>query len=214
MGKSSRQGSAGGEGYLEKFFTDQLKDIYYAEQKLVQALGTMRDAATTEELQDAFEDHMHVTERHCRRLEKVFESLGMRPEGKQCEAIEGIIREVESIIDETEEGSMTRDAALIMGAQKAEHYEIASYGGLVTFAITMGLYDEADLLDRTLIEEEMTDSMLTDIAENFINLEAEQEGGEFGGEEEEMEMGTEQQGKESNENEESEVEERHSVDVH
>jgi ferritin-like metal-binding protein YciE len=182
---SSGSAQMDGQQYLHKFFTDQLKDIYYAEQKLVQALATMRDAATTEELRDAFEDHLHQTERHARRLEKVFENLDMRPEGKRCEAIEGIIREVQEIIEETEEGSLTRDAALIMGAQKAEHYEIATYGGLVTFAITMGLYEEADLLDRTLVEEEITDNLLTDIAEEYINIEAELESMDVMGEEEE-----------------------------
>ncbi|HVU94600.1 MAG TPA: ferritin-like domain-containing protein [Puia sp.] len=192
---SGSSGSArmDGQQYLHKFFTDQLKDIYYAERKLVQALATMRDAATTEELRDAFEDHLHQTERHARRLEKVFERLDMRPEGKRCEAIEGIIREVKEIIEETEEGSLTRDAALIMGAQKAEHYEIATYGGLVTFAITMGLYEEADLLDRTLVEEEITDNLLTDIAEEYINIEAELESMEAMGEEEEGKIGEEEE---------------------
>jgi ferritin-like metal-binding protein YciE len=185
------QGSAKGGPYLQKFFVDQLKDIYYAEQKLTQALATMKDAATTEELQEAFEDHMHLTERHARRLEKVFISMGMKPEGKRCDAIEGIIREVETIIGETEEGTMTRDAALILGGQKVEHYEIATYGGLVTLAITMGFYEEADLLDRTLIEEVQTDLLLTDIAENYINLEAEHEGYEEEEDQEGMESAQE-----------------------
>ncbi|HVS97576.1 MAG TPA: ferritin-like domain-containing protein [Puia sp.] len=189
--RSSGEASEGGQHYFEKFFNDQLKDIYYAEQKLVQALGNMRDAATTEELQEAFEDHMHLTERHCRRLEKVFASMGMRPEGKRCEAIEGIVREVETIIGETQEGTMTRDAALIMGAQKVEHYEIATYGGLVTMAITMGMYEQADLLDKTLVEEEQTDFLLTDIAENYINIVAELEGQEAGEEEEHEGEGSE-----------------------
>jgi ferritin-like metal-binding protein YciE len=183
-GRSGGEKSAEGGGYLQKFFTDQLKDIYYAEQKLTQALSTMKEASTTEELKEAFEDHLHQTERHVRRLEKVFESMGQRPEGKRCEAIEGIIKEVQTIIEETEEGSMTRDAALIIGAQKVEHYEIATYGGLVTLAITMELYDAADLLDKTLIEEETTDLLLTDIAESYINIIAEEEGQESGGEEE------------------------------
>jgi ferritin-like metal-binding protein YciE len=102
--------------------------------------------------------------------------LGMKAEGKKCEAMDGIVKEAESIVKETEEGTMTRDAALIMAAQKVEHYEIASYGGLVQFALTMGLYEIADILDRTLREEEITDGMLTEIAERFINLEFEQEG--------------------------------------
>ena len=98
-----------------------------------------------------------------------------KAEGKKCEAIEGIAREVENIIDETEQGTLTRDAALIIAAQKVEHYEIATYGGLVQLAITMNLHDAADLLDKTLVEEEDTDARLTEIAENEINLRAEHE---------------------------------------
>lgn len=164
-----------GSSPLEKFFLDQLKDIYYAERIITQSLPTMQEAATTEQLKDAFEDHLTQTQRHIKRLEKVFESIGQKAEGEKCEAIEGISKEVESIIDETEEGTLTRDAALIIAAQKVEHYEIATYGGLVQLAITMELHDAADLLDRTLVEEEDTDARLTEIAENDINLRAEHE---------------------------------------
>jgi len=164
-----------GESHLEKFFLDQLKDIYYAENKITQSLPKMAEAATTGELRDAFEDHLHQTQRHIKRLEKAFESIGQKAEGKKCEAIEGIAREVENIIDETEQGTLTRDAALIIAAQKVEHYEIATYGGLVQLAITMNLHDAADLLDKTLVEEEDTDARLTEIAENEINLRAEHE---------------------------------------
>lgn len=160
---------------LHKFFVDSLKDIYYAEEAIVQALGKMMEAATTEELKEAFEDHQLQTKKHVSRLEKVFRTLEMEPEKKKCEAIEGIIKEGEEIIKSTEEGSMTRDAALIIAAQKVEHYEIASYGGLVQLALTMGHDKAADLLDRTLQEEEETDYGLTEIAENYINFEAEQE---------------------------------------
>lgn len=170
------QKKSNSEDGLENFFLNQLKDIYYAEQKITQALPKMRDAATTDELKEAFEDHLHQTQKHVKRLEKVFEMVGQKPEGKKCEAIEGITKEADSIINETKEGTMTRDAALIMAAQKVEHYEIATYGGLVQFAITIGLHDAADVLDKTLIEEEETDSLLTEIAENHINLAAEQEG--------------------------------------
>ncbi|MDP4259169.1 MAG: ferritin-like domain-containing protein [Bacteroidota bacterium] len=180
----SRQGKPAknersGEPLLEKFFLDQLKDIYYAEQKIAQSLPKMRQSATTEILQDAFEDHLLQTERHVRRLEKIFQTLGKKPEGKVCEAIEGIIREAETIIKETEAGTMTRDAALIIAAQKVEHYEIATYGGLVQLAITMRLDAAAELLDMTLVEEEDTDAILTEIAENEINLCAEHEGNEY-----------------------------------
>lgn len=161
---------------LEKFFVDQLKDIYYAEQHLVKALPEMKNAASSEELEDAFENHLKQTERHVKRLEKVFQLLKQEPEGKKCEAIEGLTKEAKSIISETKEGSMTRDAALIIAAQKIEHYEIATYGGLVQLAITMDLHRAAELLDKTLQEEEDTDTTLTQIAETSINVKAENEG--------------------------------------
>jgi ferritin-like metal-binding protein YciE len=161
---------------LEKFFLDQLKDIYYAEQQLVKALPEMQKAATTEELEDAFGNHLKQTERHVKRLEKVFQAINKTPEGKKCEAMEGLLKEARTIIGETKEGSMTRDAALIIAAQKVEHYEIASYGGLVQLAITMGLHRAAEVLEKTLNEEEETDSLLTEIAETYINIEAEEEG--------------------------------------
>ena len=163
----------------EKFFTDQLKDIYYAEQHLVKALPEMQQACTTEELEDAFENHLKQTERHIKRLERVFQLLDQKPEGKKCEAIEGLVKEAKSIIEETKEGTMTRDAALIIAAQKVEHYEIATYGGLVQLAITMNLHQVADLLDKTLQEEEQTDHTLTHIAETRINLMAENEEGQY-----------------------------------
>jgi ferritin-like metal-binding protein YciE len=160
---------------LEKFFMDQLKDIYYAEQQLLKALPKMEKACTTEELKEAFGDHLRQTEKHVKRLEKAFEIMGEDPQGKKCEAIEGLIKESESIIEETEEGTMTRDAALIMAAQKVEHYEIATYGGLVQLAITIGQHKASELLDKTLMEEEDTDHLLTTIAESHINIEAEEE---------------------------------------
>jgi ferritin-like metal-binding protein YciE len=185
---SARKFQPGSGQYLEKFFLDQLQDIYYAEQKIIQGLQQMQEAATTDQLKEAFEDHAYQTQRHCRRLEKVFDMLGQKAEGKKCEAIEGILKEAQTIIDETEEDTMTRDAALIMAAQKVEHYEIASYGGLVQMAITMGQYEVADILDKTLMEEEDTDLLLTEIAECEINVMAEFEGinaeqGEMEGEE-------------------------------
>lgn len=161
---------------LEKFFVDQLKDVYYAEQHLVKALPEMKNAATSEELEDAFDDHLKQTERHVKRLERVFKLLGKKAEGKKCEAIEGLTKEAKSIISETTEGSMTRDAALIIAAQKIEHYEIATYGGLVQLAITMDLHQAAEILDKTLQEEEDTDTTLTQIAETSINVKAENEG--------------------------------------
>lgn len=214
----SHEGQFQGQEYLEKFFLDQLRDIYYAEHKITQALPKMIESATTDELSEAFDDHLHQTQRHIKRLERVFETIGQKAEGKKCEAIEGIVREAEQIIEETEEGSLTRDAALIIAAQKVEHYEIASYGGLVQLAITMQLHEAADLLDKTLMEEEDTDALLTEIAENDINLQAENEGDEYswnatmiyssqGGEESEEEEEMGEEGEEESEEGENEDEE-------
>jgi ferritin-like metal-binding protein YciE len=162
--------------YLQKFFIDQLRDVYYAEKELIKGLEEMKNASTTEELEDAFDNHKKQTERHIQRLEKIFRVVGKNPEGKKCEAMDGLLKEARSIISETENGSLTRDAALIIAAQKVEHYEIATYGGLVELALTMRLNRAAELLDKTLKEEEETDSILTDIAETYINVDAEQEG--------------------------------------
>lgn len=163
--------------YLQRFFTDQLKDMYYAEKELLKGLELMKRSSTTEELEDAFEEHRKQTERHITRLEKVFQTIGKKPEAKKCEAMDGLLKEANTIINETTEGSLTRDAALIIAAQKIEHYEIATYGGLVQLAITMDLHRAASLLEKTLNEEEETDQLLTDIAESYVNVNAEQEGG-------------------------------------
>ncbi|CEJ70150.1 hypothetical protein BN1195_02455 [Chryseobacterium oranimense G311] len=160
---------------LHKFFVSALKDIYFAENAIIEALTKMEEAATTEELKEAFEDHQLQTKKHVSRLEKVFKLIDEKPEKKECEAIKGIIKEGEEIIKSTQEGSMTRDAALIIAAQKVEHYEIATYGGLAQLAITMGHDKVADLLEKTLQEEEDTDYNLTEIAETFINFDAEEE---------------------------------------
>ena len=109
----------GSESLLEKLFSDQLKDIYYAEQQLLKALPKMQQSVTTEELEDAFEDHTKQTEKHVRRLEKVFKMIGKNAEGEKCEAMDGLIAEAETIMNETKEGTMTRDAALIIAAQKS-----------------------------------------------------------------------------------------------
>ena len=161
--------------YLEKFFINQLKDMYYAEQHLVKALGEMQKAATTEELEDAFEHHQKQTERHLKRLERVFKMIVSTAATKKCEAIEGLINEARSIIRETKEVTAKIDAALINDAQKIEHYEIATYGSLVQLAVTMDLDRVAEVLEKTLQEEEETDQELTMIAETFINVKAEQE---------------------------------------
>jgi ferritin-like metal-binding protein YciE len=174
-GKSSSQNGKKHDSLLEKFFVDQLKDIYYAEQKLVKAIPEMKNATTTEELEDAFNDHLKQTERHVKRLEKIFKMMDIEAQGKKCEAIDGLINEAKTIINETKPDTMTRDAALIIAAQKVEHYEIATYGGLVQLAVTLGRQRAAELLDKTLSEEEEADRILTDIAETHINFEAEEE---------------------------------------
>jgi ferritin-like metal-binding protein YciE len=157
---------------LEQFFLDELKDIYWAEKHLVKALTKMAKEATTEELKQAFEDHRSETEDQVSRLEEIFDMLGEKPVAKKCEAIEGITKEVEEIIDETKDDTYTRDVALIIGGQKAEHYEIATYGGLVQLAMVLGHDDAAELLLQTLDEEKSADNTLTSIAENAINEEA------------------------------------------
>ena len=174
--KTAATTEASKKSFLETFFTDQLQDIYNAEQQLLKGLDEMIEASTSEELEDAFSEHRRQTERHVSRLEKVFRSIGQTAKGKKCEAMEGLLKEARSIIKETKEGSATRDAALIIAAQKIEHYEIATYGGLAQLAMTMDLHQAADLLERTLQEEEQTDKDLTEIAERFINVRAEKEG--------------------------------------
>ncbi len=169
-GKNRKPSETDKEGPLFKFFTDMLKDMYYAEKHILEALPKMQQAATTDELQEAFEDHHLQTQKHISRLEKVFRMISEEPEAKKCDAIEGIVREGQKCIEDTEEGSMTRDAALIIAAQKVEHYEIASYGGLCALAETLGQFDASDLLHKTLEEEDKTDSDLTHIAEIYINF--------------------------------------------
>jgi ferritin-like metal-binding protein YciE len=161
---------------LEKFFHDQLKDIYWAEKALLKALPKMQKKCTTDELKQAFQDHATVTKEQASRLEQVFEILGKKAQAKKCEAMDGLIKESEEIIENTEDGTMTRDVALIMAAQKVEHYEIATYGGLVQLAHTLNMSEVAEILEQTLQEEKDADQLLTYIAENDINMEAELEG--------------------------------------
>ena len=163
------------DSLLEEFFHDELKDIYWAEQHLVKTLPKMKQAASTQELQDAFEEHLQVTKTHVERLEQVFDMLGHKAQAKKCDAMEGIIREGASIIEDTEEGTATRDVGLVLAAQKVEHYEIATYGGLIQLAKNLGHEDVADLLYENIKEEEAADKLLTQIAENHINYEAAQE---------------------------------------
>jgi ferritin-like metal-binding protein YciE len=160
---------------LEDYFLDSLKDIYWAEKALTKALPRMSKAATSKDLKKAFDQHLTVTERQIERLEKVFDKLGKKAQGKKCEAMEGLVKESEEIISETKDDTFTRDAALIMAAQKVEHYEIATYGGLAQLAKTMGKPGIAKLLESTLNEEKKTDVLLTKIAEGHVNVDAKKE---------------------------------------
>lgn len=171
-------GAGKGNSQLEVFFHDSLKDIYWAEKQLTKALPKMQKAATTEQLKTAIGEHITQTQTQVERLDQVFELFGWTPQAKKCDAMEGLIKEGQGIVEETEDGSMTRDVGIIMAAQKVEHYEIATYGGLVQLAKTMGQDEAADILAETLEEEKQTDEGLTQIAENDINWQAEQEGEE------------------------------------
>jgi ferritin-like metal-binding protein YciE len=163
------------EPALMELFTDSIKDIYWAENQLVKALPKMQKAATSPELAAAIADHLEVTKTHVSRLEEVFGLLGKKPQAKKCEAMEGLTKEGEEIVESTEDGSATRDAGIIMASQKVEHYEIASYGSLVQLATVLGLSEAADILTQTLEDEKDADQKLTDIAENSINYNAVQE---------------------------------------
>lgn len=160
---------------LESFFMDALKDIYWAEKALTKALPKMAKAATSKELKKAFEQHLAVTKKQIDRLEKIFGQMGKKAQGKKCEAMQGLIEESESIISETKDDTFTRDAALIISAQKVEHYEIAAYGGLAQLAKTLNKKGISNALGTTLNEEKKTDELLTRIAEKSINVEASRE---------------------------------------
>lgn len=162
-------GAGAHDSLLQELFLDSLKDIYYAEKAILKALPKMQLSATSQQLANAFEEHLTVTQGQVVRLEQVFETIGEKVSSKKCEAIEGLIKEAEGIIEDTDEGTSTRDVGLILGAQKIEHYEIASYGGLRQLAITLGYTEAANLLQETLDEEKEADVMLTQIAENNIN---------------------------------------------
>ena len=163
------------DGKLEEFFKDEIKDIYWAEKHLVKTLPKMAKAATSPELKEAFTNHLEETKVHVERLEQVFEILDEKAEAKKCEAMEGITKEGEGIIEETETGTSTRDVGLILAGQKVEHYEISTYGGLAQLARNLGRDDVAELLELTLGEEKNADQLLTSVAEESVNYEAAEE---------------------------------------
>jgi ferritin-like metal-binding protein YciE len=160
---------------LRELFTEELRDIYDAEKQLTKALPKMAKAASSHELRTAFEEHLEVTEGQMERVEGVFALLQIPASGKKCEGMEGLIKEGREAIEEME-GSVL-DAALIASAQKIEHYEIASYGTLATFAKVLGLGEAKNLLGETLTEEKKADELLTRIASQ-INPQADTEGAE------------------------------------
>jgi ferritin-like metal-binding protein YciE len=160
---------------LEKFFVDSLKDIYWAEKHLTKALAKLAKESTSDELRTALEDHLAVTEEQVTKLDRVFETLGKKAQAKKCEAMEGLIKEGETVVDETEDDTYTRDVGIIIAAQKVEHYEIATYGGLIQVAKNLGNQEAMEILEEILAEEKEADVQLTKIAESFVNVEASDE---------------------------------------
>lgn len=154
------------------FFIDELKDIYWAEKHLAKALPKMKKAATSPELAAAFEKHTQETQTHIDTLEQVFGLLDEKPAAKKCDAMAGLLEEANGIIEDTDTGTMIRDAGLILAAQKVEHYEIATYGTLKVFAQNINRKDVAELLGQTVENEKATDVALTEIAVGAVNAEA------------------------------------------
>ncbi|VTS00542.1 Uncharacterized protein OS=Pirellula staleyi (strain ATCC 27377 / DSM 6068 / ICPB 4128) GN=Psta_0826 PE=4 SV=1: DUF892 [Gemmata massiliana] len=172
---------------LHDLYVEELKDLYSAENQLLKALPRMAKAATAPELKAAFTEHLTVTQKQVERLDQIFEELGVSPKGKKCKAMEGLIEEGKEIMQEDGEDSVI-DAALIAAAQRVEHYEMAGYGCVRTFANLLGYEDAVTLLQETLDEEGEADKKLTELAETVINVEAEEADGEEGEEEEEGEV--------------------------
>jgi ferritin-like metal-binding protein YciE len=157
---------------LRDLLIDELKDLYSAENQLLKALPKMAKAASHEDLKDAFTEHLEVTRGQVTRLDEIFEELEESPKGKKCKAMEGLVEEGSEVIGEDGEDAV-KDAALIASAQRVEHYEMAGYGCVRTFASLLGLDDIAAKLQETLDEEREADKSLTELAESIINVEAE-----------------------------------------
>ena len=162
------------ENALKELYIDELRDIYNAENQLTKALPKMAKAATSDELRAGFEEHLEQTKGHVERLERIFKELGEKPTGKKCKGMEGLVEEGDEMIKEDELEGEALDAGLISAAQRVEHYEIAAYGCVRTYANLLGEDDAAGLLEQTLKEEKETDQKLTKLAEK-INVEAEEE---------------------------------------
>jgi ferritin-like metal-binding protein YciE len=157
-------------GSLHDLYVDELKDLYNAENQLLKALPKMAKAASASELRTAFEDHLEETRGQVQRLEQIFKKLDASPKGKKCKAMEGLIEEGNEVMDEAQPPVL--DAALIAAAQRVEHYEMAGYGCVRTFARLLGHEEAAELLQETLDEEAAADKKLTELAETIINVEA------------------------------------------
>jgi ferritin-like metal-binding protein YciE len=172
---------------FHKLFMDELKDIYWAEKHLSKSLPKLAKGVTTEDLEEAFNNHLEETNEQIKKLERVFELLGEKAVAKKCDAMEGLVEEAQGILEDTEKDTWTRDAALISAAQKIEHYEIASYGVLTEFARTMGHDDVVSILEEILDEEKTANETLNELALGGINEEAFNEWNEDGEEEESKE---------------------------
>jgi ferritin-like metal-binding protein YciE len=159
------------ENDLKELYIDELRDIYSAENQLIKALPKMAKAATSAELRGGFEEHLEQTKGHVKRLEEIFSELGEKPTGKECKGMKGLVEEGKEMIEEEELEGEVLDAGLISAAQRVEHYEIAAYGCVRTYATLLGEDDAAELLEQTLQEEKETDEKLTELAES-INVEA------------------------------------------
>jgi ferritin-like metal-binding protein YciE len=159
------------EAKFEDLLTKELNDLYDAERQILEALPKMKEAASSEELTEAFEQHLEQTREQVKRLDRIFSKMGEQPGGKQCEGMEGLLREGEKLIGEMEK-SPVLDAALIAAAQKVEHYEISGYGTARTLATILGQNEAAELLEETLDEEKDTDETLTEIAEGIMGGES------------------------------------------
>jgi ferritin-like metal-binding protein YciE len=156
---------------LEELLIEQLKDIYDAENQIIKALPKMSKAANATDLKRAFDEHLHQTQGQIRRLEQVFQGLGESAKGNKCEGMRGIIEEAEELMDQ-DASPAVRDAGLIASAQRVEHYEIACYGTVRSFARTLGHEEAAQLLQQTLNEEVAADKKLTELAEARVNTQA------------------------------------------
>jgi ferritin-like metal-binding protein YciE len=189
---------------LQDLFVDELKDIYWAEKALTKAIPKMIKKATAPQLAEALSNHLEETQEQVTRLEKVFAAISKKPEAKKCEAMEGLIKEANEIIQSTKSGSV-RDAGIISAGQKVEHYEIATYGTLLAFAKLLGQKQAVSLLETTLNEEKAADEKLSEIAESSINAKASSKQGGY--EEEEEEETEETEDEETEQEEEYEEEE-------